>query len=157
MRISACSNEERGFTLIEIMIALTLLAFGLLATGQLLFVAAGSGSLARSKSTAGIAAQNMLESLGAAYRQNPLASDLTVGTHGPVRTQVANPTDGSTLNLFAVSWTVNGVPDPRPGKVMKAREVRVTVIPIKDDGANNSRVGLNKILNVTTIFSPKTR
>ncbi len=156
MQISACSNKERGFTLIEIMIALTLLAFGLLAAGQLLFVAAGSGSLARSKSTAGIAAQNMLESLGATYRQNQAAPDLTIGTHGPVQTQVANPTDASTLNGFAVSWAVNGVPDPRPGKVMKAREVRVTVTPVNDDGENNSRVGLNKVLSVTTIFSSKT-
>ena len=155
MQISACSNKEQGFTLIEIMIAVTLLSFGLLATGQLLYVAVGSSSLARSKSTAGIAAQNMLEFLGDAYRQNPSAADLTPGAHGPVQTMVANPTDESILNRFNVSWTVNSVPDPRPGKVIKAREVRITVAPVRDSGADNNRVGLNKTLNVTTIFSPK--
>jgi len=155
MRILACSSKEQGFTLIEIMIALTLLAFGLLATGQLLYVAASSSSLARSKSTAGIAAQNMLEFLGDAYRQNPSATDLSLGAHGPVQTMVANPTDESILNRFDVSWTVNSVPDPRPGKIIKAREVRITVAPVRDGGADNSRIGLNKILNVTTILSPK--
>jgi prepilin-type N-terminal cleavage/methylation domain-containing protein len=36
----------RGFSLIEMMIALVVLTFGLLSTGQMLFIAASSGSLA---------------------------------------------------------------------------------------------------------------
>ena len=155
MRIQACSNREQGFTLIELMIALTLLASGLLATGQLLYIAAGSVSLARSKSTAGIAAQNMLEFLGSAYRQNSSAADLAPGSHGPVHTQVADPSDETVLNRFDVRWTVSSVPDPRPGKVLKAREVSVTITPVRHSGENNNRVGLNKTLSVTTVFSPK--
>jgi prepilin-type N-terminal cleavage/methylation domain-containing protein len=154
MRLSACLNREQGFTLIEMMLALAFLTFGLLAISQLLYIAAGSASLARSKSTAGVASQNMLEFLGTAYNQNPSSIELALGSHGPRQTQVVNPTDESILNRYDVSWTVESVMDPRPGKAIKARRVRVTVTPILDSGAGNSRVGLNKILNVSTVFSP---
>jgi prepilin-type N-terminal cleavage/methylation domain-containing protein len=155
MSISACSYREQGFTLIEMMIALALLAFGFLATSQLLYIAAASASLARSKSTAGVAAQNMIESLGDTYRRNALSPDLTFGNHGPLQTQVANPTDESILNRYDVRWTVESVPDPRPGKAINARRVRITVTPVLDSGAANNKVGLNKTLNVATVFSPK--
>ena len=154
MSISACSTREQGFTLIEMMIALAFLAFGLLATSQLLYLAASSASLARSKSTAGIAAQNMIESLGAAYRQNASSADLALGSHGPLQIQVVNPTDDSILNRYDVRWTVENIPDPRPGKVINARMVRIKVNPVQDGGADNNRVGFNKTLNVATVFSP---
>jgi prepilin-type N-terminal cleavage/methylation domain-containing protein len=155
MSISACSYREQGFTLIETMIALAFLAFGLLATSQLLYIAASSASLARSKSTAGVAAQNMIESLGDTYRRNALSPDLTLGYHGPLQTQVANPTDEGILNRYDVRWIVESVSDPRPGKAINARRVRITVTPVLDSGAANDKAGLNKILNVATVFSPK--
>jgi prepilin-type N-terminal cleavage/methylation domain-containing protein len=155
MSISACSIREHGFTLIEMMIALAFLSFGFLATSQLLYIAAASTSLARSKSTAGVAAQNMIESLGDSYRRNALSPDLALGDHGPLQTQVANPTDASILNRYNVRWTVESVPDPRPGKILNARKVRVTVAPVRENGADNNKAGLSKILNVATIFSPK--
>jgi prepilin-type N-terminal cleavage/methylation domain-containing protein len=154
MSIYACSNREQGFTLIEMMIALAFLAFGLLAASQLLYIAAASASLARSKSTAGIAAQNMIECLGAAYRQDASSPDLAPGSHGPLQTRVVNPTDSSILNRYDVRWTVESIPDPRPGKVINARRIRVAVTPVQDNGANNDKTGLNKILNVATVFSP---
>ena len=52
--------KSNGFSLIEVMVALGILAFGLLATSSLMYTAVRSGSLARSQSTAGIAAQNKL-------------------------------------------------------------------------------------------------
>jgi prepilin-type N-terminal cleavage/methylation domain-containing protein len=155
MSISACSDREQGFTLIEMMTALAVLAFGLLATGQLLHIAAYSSSLARSKSAAGIAAQNMIESLGDAYRQNVLSPDLAIGNHGPLQTQVANPTDNSILNRYEVRWSVETIPDPRPGKAINARRVNVTVTPVLDNGAVNNKAGFNKTLNVATVFSPR--
>jgi prepilin-type N-terminal cleavage/methylation domain-containing protein len=157
MRIPVCYAGRQGFSLIEMMLALIILTFGLLATGQLLYVAASSNSLARSKGTAALAAQSVLESLDALYRQNPLAADLVPGSHGPRQTIVSNPVEGTVLNRYEVRWTVENVPDPRPLKMLNARRVRATVTPVQSDGTANVRPGMNKILNITTIFSPKTR
>jgi prepilin-type N-terminal cleavage/methylation domain-containing protein len=157
MRISVCAAGRQGFSLIEMMLALIILTFGLLAAGQLLYVAAGSSSLARSKGTAALAAQSVLESLGALYGQNPLAADFVPGGHGPWQTKVTNPVDGTVLNRYEVRWTVENVSDPRPGTMLNARRVRVTVTPVQLDGTANVRTGMNKILNITTIYSPKTR
>jgi prepilin-type N-terminal cleavage/methylation domain-containing protein len=157
MRIPVCAAGRQGFSLIEMMLALIILTFGLLAAGQLLFVAASSDSLARSKGTAAIAAQSVLESLDALYGQNPVATDLVPGEHGPWSTSVTNPVDGAALNRYEVRWMVENVSDPRPGKMLNARRVRVTVTPVQLGGTANVRAGMNKILNITTIFSQKTR
>jgi prepilin-type N-terminal cleavage/methylation domain-containing protein len=157
MRIPVYFDEGQGFSLVEMMLALFILTFGLLATGQLLYVAASSSSLARSKGTAVLAAQSVLESLDALYRQDPSAADLVPGDHGPRQTVVTNPVDGTVLNSYAVNWAVEIVSDPRPGKVLSARLVRATVTPVQIGGAPNARNGFNKILNVTTIFNPNAR
>lgn len=157
MRTPVCSAGRQGFSLIEMMLALIIMTFGLLTAGQLLYIAAGSNSLSRSKGTAALAAQSLLESLDALYSQNPLAADLAPGVHGPRRSIVTNPADGTVLNRYDANWVVDNVSDPRPGKVLKALRVRATVIPVQMGGAENLRPGLNKIMNVTTIFSQKTR
>ncbi len=146
-------SPSEGFTLVEMLIAIVILTFGLLAAGQLLAVAMGSASLARSKGSAATAAQNQLEFLADLYRQNPAAGDLSVGSHGPVQIQVLNPANSRVLNRFNVSWVVATVPDPRAGRTLNAREVTVTVTPINGAGAVNNKAGLNKVVNVSTIFS----
>lgn len=157
MRIPVCAAGRQGFSLIEMMLALIILMFGLLATGQLLYVAAGSGSLARSKGTAALAAQSLLESLSALYGRDPSAVDLVPGSHGPRQTVVTNPADGTVMNRYEVRWTVENVSDPRPGKVLNARSVRATVTPVQRDGTANVQPGMNKILHIATVISPKTR
>jgi len=157
MKESVCSDRPKGFGLIEVMVALFVLTFGLLATGQLFFIASGSGSLAGSKGSAAIFAQNTLESLAALYQQNPSAEDLAPGGHGPREFQATNPADETVLNRYAVSWIVSPVPDPRPAKALDAKLVRVTVTPISMGGASNNRLPFNKTLQIATIFSPTMR
>ncbi|HTY63011.1 MAG TPA: prepilin-type N-terminal cleavage/methylation domain-containing protein [Acidobacteriota bacterium] len=157
MRIPVYSDGRQGFSLVEMMLALFILTFGLLATGQLLYVTASSSSLARSKGTAALAAQSVLESLDASYRQDPLTADLVPGNHGPRRSLVTNPMDGTVLNSYDVNWAVDIVPDPRPGKVLNARLVRATVTPVQIGGAQNARHGFNKIVSVTTILGSRVR
>jgi prepilin-type N-terminal cleavage/methylation domain-containing protein len=157
MQIHVCSAERQGFSLIEMMLALIILTFGLLTAGQLLYVAASSCSLARSKGTAAVAAQTVLESLSSLYSQNPLAADLALGAHGPRQTVVVNPVDGTVLNRYDVNWKVENVSDPRPGKALNARRVQATVTPVQNGGAENIRPGFNKALHIVTIFSSKTR
>ncbi len=142
-----------GLTLVETLIAILILSFGLLATGQMMYVAMGSASLSRSKSSAAVVAQNRIDSLADLYRQNPSAADLTVGNHGPQQVQVTNPVDGTVLNRFNVSWTVSNVSDPRAGMVLQARQVAVTVTPVNTAGNTNNRISLNKVVSVTAIFS----
>jgi prepilin-type N-terminal cleavage/methylation domain-containing protein len=148
-------SDWQGFTLIEVMMALILLTAGLLAAGQLIFATVASDSLARAKTTAAIAAQDKIEYLFALYVRNPLANELTIGDHGPQPVVIVNPLDGADLNRYNISWNIGMVPDPRPGKSIDARIARITVTPIESGGAANRQVRLNKILNVTTVFSPR--
>jgi prepilin-type N-terminal cleavage/methylation domain-containing protein len=152
---AAYVNPE-GFSLIEIMIALVILTFGLLATAQLIYLSVGSGSLARSKQTASIAAQQRMEYLSDLYRLNPDAEDLAPGSHGPQEDIVENPVDGKILNRYRVSWSSAGVADPRPGKAPRARLVSATIVPIRPDGSINLKPALNKTLTFSTIVSLKT-
>jgi prepilin-type N-terminal cleavage/methylation domain-containing protein len=147
----------QGFGLIEMMVALVVLVFGLLSAGQMLFIAAASDSLARSSGTAAIVAQDRLEFLGDLYQRDPLASDLAVGHHGPIQTEIMNPADAGTLNLYRIEWDVAPVADPRPGKLLEAKLVTVTIAPSRSDGTLNNKAGLNKTLNVGTILSRRTR
>ena len=148
-------SREGGFTLIEMLIALLILTFGLLAAGQLMYVAAASASLARSKSAAAMVAQNKLEYLADLFRQNASAADLTTGTHGPEQVQINNPLGGNALNRFNIAWTVSIVSDPRAGKVLAAKQVTVTVTPLGAGTSVNSKRMLNKIISVTAIFSAR--
>ena len=152
---SSAMMPARGFSLIEMTIALLVLTFGLLTAAQLMSTALNSSSLARSKGTAAIAAQDKLEYLADLYRRNSSATDLAAGNHGPQQVEVVNPADGSTLNLYNVSWSVGNVPDPRPGKILAARLLTVTVVPIRSDGTTNNRTPLNKVVSVTAIVSPR--
>jgi Tfp pilus assembly protein PilV len=157
MKPSVCLKNNLGFSFIELMMAFAVLTFGLLAAGQLFYVAASSDSLANAKGSAAIAAQNRLEYLSDLYNRDSAADDLAPGNHGPVQTQIKNPVNGTVLNRYAISWNVSPVSDPRPGKNMDARLVRVMVAPIKEEGSMNSRPPFNKILSINTIFSPTTR
>jgi type II secretory pathway pseudopilin PulG len=147
---------EGGFTLVETLIATLVLTFGLLAVGQLIYVVMSSMSLARSKGSASLVAQAKLDFLADLYRQNPGAPDLTDGAHGPEQVQITNLNSSSALNRYNVAWKVAMVPDPRPGKVLKARQVTVTVRPIGSGATVNDKASLNKVVNLTTIFSART-
>jgi prepilin-type N-terminal cleavage/methylation domain-containing protein len=147
----------QGFGLIEVMIALVVLLFGLLSAGQMLFIASASDSFARSSGTAAIVAQDRLEFLGDLYEQDPMASDLTAGHHGPDQTVIVNPTDAGILNVFRIEWDVTPVSNPRPGKSLDAKLVNVTVAPSQSNGNLNSKAGLNKTINVSTILSTRNR
>ncbi len=149
-------SSAAGFTLVEMLIAMTIMTFGLLAAGRLMYVAMGSASLARSKGSAAIVAQDKLEFLADRYRQTSAAAELTDGSHGPEQVQVLNTDNGRVLNRFNVAWTVATVSDPRPGVTLKAKQVRVTVTPILATSTTvNTKTSLNKVVSVTAIFSAR--
>ncbi len=109
------STAADGFALVETLIALFLLAYGFLAAGQILSLAAGSASLSRSKGNAITVAQSKLALLADIYRRDPGAEELSDGVHGPERVDLINPAANCVLNRFSLIWTVAPVPDPRGG------------------------------------------
>ncbi len=149
------ATSAAGFTLIEMLIALVIMTAGLLSAGQLMYVAMASASLARSKGTAATVASDKLEFLADVYRRNRLDASLTDGDHGPEVVQVTNPNTGAALNRFRVQWTVSTVPDPRAGKVLQAKLVRVTITPVRGADTTNNRIGLNKVMSISSIFGPR--
>jgi prepilin-type N-terminal cleavage/methylation domain-containing protein len=154
LRASFLKNE-RGFSLVEVMMALLIAAIGLLAAGHLIFIAVSSASLARSKGTAALAARNMLESLSDLYAMDQSHDQVATGNHGPQEIKIMNPNTGNVLNHFSITWTAGNVQDPRPAVIPVARRVRVTVTPIRSGNVVNYRPPFNKILNIATVFSPE--
>jgi Tfp pilus assembly protein PilV len=148
-------EKEQGYSLVEALISLFIMSFGLLAVAQMMLVALGGPTLARSKSSATAAAEDRLEFLAEAYRQNPDGADLTLGAHGPDIVEIRNPNNQSLLNRFRINWSVSQVPDPRAGKVLHAKIVTVIVTPVRADGGRNDRMQLNKVVNMSTTFSAR--
>jgi hypothetical protein len=146
---------SEGFTLVESLLALLVLVSGVLAAGQLIYVGMASTSLARSKGTAAVAAQDKLEFLADLFRRDPEAPDLRHGPHGPEQATVLNPLSGQPLNRYSLEWTVTRVPDPRPGKLLAAVQVAMKVTPVGRTTAPNYRASLNKVVHVTAVFSAR--
>jgi prepilin-type N-terminal cleavage/methylation domain-containing protein len=147
------NSHSKGFSLVESLMAILILSFGFMFVGRMIVSSVGSTTLSRSKSTAGLAATNQLEWLALKYRANAGDADLAVGNHGPQQVEIINPHDSRKVNRYSVGWTVSSVPDPRAGKTLMAVRVTVTVTPIGAGTETNNKVGLNKVVNVSTIFS----
>jgi prepilin-type N-terminal cleavage/methylation domain-containing protein len=148
------SSAARGFSLIEMLIALFIMTFGLLAAGQLLFLASASASLARSIDVAAIAAQNKVESLSALYKEDRFASDIAIGPHGPQQVEISNPSDETVLNRFQITWNVDNLDDPRQNKALDSRRLNIIVEPIGSTGSRNNQHLLNKTINLAAILNP---
>jgi hypothetical protein len=132
-----------------------ILTFGLLAAGQMIYVALSCASLARSQGSAAVVAQGKLAFLADLYSRDPNVEDLSVGGHGPEQVEIVNPAAHGVLNRYRVTWTVSAVSDPRTNRVLNARLVLVTVTPIDAATSAHFRASLNKIVTVPAVFSPR--
>jgi|WetSurMetagenome_2_1015567.scaffolds.fasta_scaffold37508_2 Tfp pilus assembly protein PilV len=147
-------SDAAGFGLVETLMAVLLLALGFMFVGPMMVNSLESTTLARSKSTASLAATQILEDLARKYRANTADADLAIGSHGPTQVVIANPINQNALNRYSVGWTVSAVSDPRAGKQLRAVQVTATATPIASNrAATNNKLGQNKIINVTTILS----
>ncbi|GAG11105.1 unnamed protein product [marine sediment metagenome] len=86
-------NDEKGFTLVEILIAIVVLAIGVLAMGQMQIASIRGNSIANTLTEATTLAQDRMENLiGLSY------NDLTAGSHpGP-----NNPIGG----VYSIFWNI---------------------------------------------------
>lgn len=95
-------RQSQGFTLVEVMIALLILAIGLLGLAGLQIVSTKSNSFSNQMSIATTIAQDSLEAL---RNLNYSHSDLDVGTHQDPANPLKAP--GDMDFYFDRSWTVS--------------------------------------------------
>ncbi len=137
-------STEKGFTIVENMLAVAVLAISVLALGQLMSVAIRQNAFTRVETMSTAIAQEKLETLRAVYNREleteTASDDLTAGSHGPQTMTMEAPIESSMGDSeFQVSWTVT-IAGTR-------KTVDVTVEP---QVANE----LNSDLHLTTIFVP---
>lgn len=166
-------KDEKGFTLVELLVAMLILIFSLIALANLIAVALLNNSLARSKSFGVEAAQMAEERLRDLYNQSlvngtPLPASFFNGnldvqiTDAAVAAGIlgAGPASGNTViigtdklvfqkfNRYRVSWTA--ALDPNTSKSYRAD---ITATPVNSAGlAVKSR--FNPPIKVTSYFSP---
>ena len=101
-------RDNRGFTLIEVLIAMAIFSIGILAIGSMQVTSINSNARARMHTEGYTWVGNRIEGLTTLSYDD---DDLTAGDHGPVA-------EGT----YAISWTVQ---DDTP--VVGAKTIRVTV------------------------------
>ncbi|MEW6428513.1 MAG: prepilin-type N-terminal cleavage/methylation domain-containing protein [Thermodesulfobacteriota bacterium] len=122
--------QEKGFTLIEVLIALTVFAFGILAVAAMQTTAAGGNAKARYISEATSWATDQLETLMNLDYDDPLLTDgggTNNGTagldDGPVAGTTADGATASTDGSYTIYWNVaTDVP------VIDTKTIRVIVV-----------------------------
>jgi prepilin-type N-terminal cleavage/methylation domain-containing protein len=145
----------QGFSLVELLVATFILTFGLLAAAQIVYAAINSVSLARAKGNITIVAQEKLAFLADLYSRNPRAEELADGEHGPDLVQVVNPLTSKVMDRFRVTWQASALSDPRPGKILVAKQVVVVVRPIDAVNRDNYKAFHNKAVVVAGVFSQR--
>jgi len=148
------SGPADGFSLIEVMVAVFILAFGLLAAAQLLTMAMMLEAQSRSKSTAALAAQNEIERLADLYRRNPAAEELAIGAHQSEElTEIRNPITQNVLNMYKITWHVSGIPDPRTGMEMDGRVISVQAAPMLAEREDSPHYLKNKAITLNAVIA----
>lgn len=108
-------TNEKGFTLIEALIALAIFSIGILAVATMQITAMNSNTIARLQTEAAALAVNEMERLnGLVYTD----TDLNNGTHGPV-----------TQGAYRVTWKVD-INQP----VNETKMIQVVVTPKNSKG-----------------------
>ncbi|MFB3904329.1 MAG: prepilin-type N-terminal cleavage/methylation domain-containing protein [Acidobacteriota bacterium] len=124
------STHEKGFSLIEVMLAMLFLAVSFLALGQLVAVAINQNSMSRSTSVGIAAAMGKLEELRRIYNRQ-------------LETGLVTLTSGSeTRNGLQLSWVVTNGPGA------SERIVKVTARPTAGEYMNSRTV------DITSHFAP---
>ena len=139
-------KRDKGFTLLETIFAMAVLAITFLSLAQLMAIAVQQNSFARFNSIGIGVARGQLEELNALYH-NELstgvpAQELQTGGYGPIDVVVEAPAgSGQGDRTFEVSWTVER------GRGNQA-EVIVTVNPKIQNPLQNKEV------SISSRFSP---
>ena len=118
--VCLCRESHRGFTLVEVLIAMFVLAFGILAVGSMQVTSIQQNARANRMTEAGILARDRLEKLMAlAYLTPPQPTDtgLTAGTY-----EDPEPPEG-----YTVSWTIDDGSTDSTTPPLNTKLITVTV------------------------------
>ena len=137
-------SKEKGFSLIENMLPVAVLAISVLALGQLMSVAVRQNAFTRVETMSTAIAQEKLETLRAVYNREleteTASANLTNGLHGPQMMTMQAPAESSMGDSeFQVSWTVT-----------IAGTTKTVDVTIEPQDSNE----LNSDLNLTTVLVP---
>lgn len=145
-------RTNAGFSLVEMLVAVTVMGISLLGLAQLLGVAIQQNSSARYNTAAVEVARGKLEQLKAEYNRQletgVSMADLTDGEHGPV--EVALPSHSSQYSDRSVvmKWWVSSPSATR-------KNIGITVWPsgVSTDDANYVKLRA-KAITVNTVLTP---
>lgn len=140
------TGRQEGFTVLETLIALTVLAIALLGLAQLVGISINQNAFARHNTVGIQLAQERLEQLRAQYNREletgVTSANLAAGTYGPETvTLSASDRTGQRDREFLVSWTITPA-----GGTRKSVSVTVT--------ARNQYALQTKTLTIHSLFSP---
>jgi prepilin-type N-terminal cleavage/methylation domain-containing protein len=118
---------EKGFTLIEVLIGLIILAIGLLAIAGMQITSIRGTSFSNNLSQASVLAQNRLEFLKGLPLTDPNwdiadhPNDVNVGIFTGGYQAVRNPNPNYVTITYTVSWAEKGIPHTVSFRTIKAR------------------------------------
>lgn len=102
-------SDSKGFTLIEVLVAMAIFSIGILAVASMQLAGTKGSSSARFSTEAAVLAQSQMESLLALEYDQPPATpvpELTAGLHGPF------PNSKYTVEWFIEVGTLNAIALP---------------------------------------------
>lgn len=141
-------SDDRGFTLIEVLIAMIVLTVALVSLAELMAITLRMQMLGRNQTAAVRVAQDKIDEL---MPLNFTNAQLAIG--GSLTADAANHFD-NTVPQYKVRWTVAAGPADPPVPANSVRILTVRVIPLTSltvaQGGTRTRAD-NRIANVTDI------
>ncbi|MFQ5741317.1 MAG: prepilin-type N-terminal cleavage/methylation domain-containing protein [Acidobacteriota bacterium] len=142
-------NRDRGFSIVEVMVAMAVLAISILGMAQLTALAVQQNSFARYNTAAVEIARGKLEELESVYSWElttvTSSPDLTDGEHGPETVVLPSDTQTQGSRDFSVSWTVSSPSTTRKDIVITVRPAGVSD-PESQDVLRSKTVTINSSL-----------
>jgi prepilin-type N-terminal cleavage/methylation domain-containing protein len=132
-------NTQRGFTLIEAVVATLVLTIGLVATAQLLAVSLRMHQIGRNSTTATRLAQDKFEEMMKMQFTNPA---LAVNATDTLASNVANYFDAPANSGYTRRWRVQA----GPGANASLRIVTIRIVP------NNQNISAGGDFSMTTVL-----
>jgi len=136
-------TEERGFTLIEVLVATVILTVALVALAEMMAITLRMQMLGRNQTNAARLAQSKMDQLIGSVMNWDTAADIQIG--GSLATSEANyndaPEDG-----WIRRWVVTAGPVDPGSDAGDLRVVTIRVIPVVSDNRATATVELTTIL-----------
>jgi len=145
-------ENERGFSLLELLVAVVVLGISLLGLAQLVGIAIQQNSEARVNTIGIEVARGKLEQLRAAYswqmESGEPASELAAGLHGPEIVELPRVSEQFGVRRVLLQWTVTD-------QTVFRKDVEILVRPqVSSNQTDETWSALRKSTRITTSLTP---